>query len=118
MGQRLVKKKYDGPRLTLRRRQLRKEQTPYEDALWELLRHRPEGQIFRRQHQLGPYIVDFYCAKRRWVIELDGSQHKTPGGRAEDEERDAWLQRLGLKVWRFDNHIPAKKILQILFPAE
>jgi very-short-patch-repair endonuclease len=58
-------------------RQLRKEMTPAEQILWDRLRGRRfQGLKFRRQHPLGRFIVDFYCAEHRLVIELDGGIHR------------------------------------------
>ena len=56
-----------------------------------------------RQKTMGNYIVDFYCAEARLVIELDGSQHYEEEGRAADERRDAYLNALGLTVVRYSN---------------
>ena len=58
---------------------------------------------FLRQKVLGKYIVDFYCAQAKLVIELDGSQHYTEGGKKYDEERTAFLEGYGLKVVRILN---------------
>ena len=57
----------------------------------------------RRQKVFGPYIVDFYCAEAKLVIELDGSQHYQPQGQAKDRMRDRYLQSLGLTVLRYSN---------------
>lgn len=85
-----------------RARQLRKEQTPAEQKLWRALRSRNlEGFKFRRQHPIDRFIVDFYCAEVRLVIEVDGDVH------AAQEEYDAtrteWLQTAGCTVMRFQN---------------
>jgi very-short-patch-repair endonuclease len=70
--------------------------------LWGLLRNRKLGGAkFRRQHPIGPFIVDFCCASARLVVELDGSHH---GRRPlEDSERDRVLGALGYFVLRFEN---------------
>jgi very-short-patch-repair endonuclease len=61
-----------------RRRALRGRATDAERLLWRLLQARQLlGLKFRRQHPVGPYIVDFYCADRRLAVELDGGQHFT-----------------------------------------
>ena len=71
-----------------------------EALLWRLLRDRRlNGLKFRRQVVFGPYIVDFVCIKCRLVVEADGPFHD-PGA---DAERDAWLDRKGLRVLRFTN---------------
>jgi very-short-patch-repair endonuclease len=88
----------------VRRRTLRRESTDAERALWSLLRSRRlEGLKFRRQHSAGPYILDFYSAAARLVVEVDGSQHYTPEGRASDAARSAYLQALGLRLIRVTN---------------
>ena len=82
---------------------LRKNQTKEEAKLWyQFLRKYPLQ--FRRQFQFGDYIVDFYCAKAKLVVELDGSQHYDPRIAAYDNERTAYLQSLGLKVLRYGNN--------------
>ena len=82
--------------------QLRKNATKEEKMLWyQYLRHYPVP--FRRQCPLGQYIVDFYCAKARLVVELDGSQHFDPDGLEKDHKRTVYLENLGLKVVRFSN---------------
>ena len=83
--------------------QLRRKMTPQERHLWyDYLRTCPAQ--FRRQKQFGYYIVDFYCARHRLVIEIDGSQHYEPEQAARDEARTAYLNSLGLRVLRFSNH--------------
>ena len=59
--------------------------------------------VFRRQKQFGNYIADFYCAKARLIVEIDGSQHYEEADRAYDQERDTYLTGLGLKVLRYSN---------------
>lgn len=113
MAPRMAAKSYAGKPLVERARRLRKEQTPWEAALWERLRaHRLDGLHFRRQHQLGRYIADFYCAELKLVIELDGAQHERPAAQAYDQERDHILQSLGLQILRFKNQTPIPSILQ------
>ena len=86
------------------RRLLRRNGTAAEQALWRLLRSRQlEGSKFRRQHSAGPYILDFYCAACRLAVEVEGSQHYTPQGLADDAERTAYLAALGMRVLRFTN---------------
>ena len=58
---------------------------------------------FQRQKAIGRYIADFYCAKARLVIELDGSGHYEPGQELYDKERTAYLERMGLYILRFTN---------------
>jgi very-short-patch-repair endonuclease len=70
--------------------------------LWLLLRHRPDGLKFRKQHPLGPYTLDFYCPAVKLVIEIDGDSHGMGDNPARDRRRDAWLREQGLRVLRFD----------------
>ncbi len=84
-------------------RALRKNPTESERALWKHLRLRQlGGWKFRRQHPLGPYIVDFVCLEKRLVIELDGGQHSEQT--LYDTERTAWLETQGFQVLRFWNN--------------
>jgi adenine-specific DNA-methyltransferase len=82
-------------------RRLRKESSPPEQLLWARLRHRQLGAKFRRQHQLGPYIADFYCREAGLVVEVDGETHFTAQAIAHDCTRDAWMEQLSLTVRRF-----------------
>jgi len=83
-------------------RDLRRQETPAEEILWELLRDRRFLEFkFRRQHQIGDYIADFYCHEQQLVIELDGGIHQTQ--EAKDAKRDAYMQSLGLTVLRIPN---------------
>jgi very-short-patch-repair endonuclease len=85
-----------------RRRALRTATTDAEAALWKHLRaKRFAGFKFRRQHPCGPYILDFYCARRNLAIELDGGQHHDLGAQRYDERRTADLAQLGVTVLRF-----------------
>jgi very-short-patch-repair endonuclease len=87
-----------------RRRALRQRATNAEKVLWDLLRARQfVGLKFRRQHSVGPYIVDFYCAASRVAVELDGGQHFTMEGQVYDERRSAYLASHGIRVLRFSN---------------
>ena len=80
---------------------LRKNMTDAEQLLWRRLRaYRLGGQKFRRQHPIGPYIVDFVHLGAKLVIEADGSQHAES---VSDRERDAWLVARGYRVMRFWN---------------
>jgi very-short-patch-repair endonuclease len=84
-----------------RTRRLRYEQTDAERRLWMRLRRHQLGVQFRRQHPVGPYIVDFCCVERMLVVELDGGQHEDQ--RARDAERSRWLGAKGFRVLRFSD---------------
>jgi type I restriction enzyme M protein len=88
----------------VRRRELRGRATDAERLLWRVLRMRQfVGLKFRRQHSVGHYIVDFYCADRQLAVELDGGQHFTVEGLAYDRRRTAYLAARGIRVLRFTN---------------
>ena len=92
--------------LVERARELRKKQTPAEDVLWELLRARRfRGLKFRRQHQFGDYLTDFYCHEAKLVVETDGEIHSTAAVQKKDHKRDTYLKSLGLEVLRFPNEL-------------
>jgi len=83
-------------------RDLRKNMTEAEAALWWRLRKRQLNNCqFYRQRIIGNYIVDFYCPGRKLVIEIDGSQHYSEPGKGKDKSRDNHLTDLGLNVLRF-----------------
>ena len=84
-------------------RQLRREMTKEERRLWyDFLRTYPVR--FLRQRVIGNYIVDFYCAQAKLVIELDGSQHYEADAAQKDAERTTFLEQYGLRVLRFANN--------------
>ena len=83
-------------------RQLRRDMTDAERRLWQRVRMRQMmGARFRRQHPLGPYIVDFACLAERLVIELDGGQHFES---LYDRRRDSAIAAMGFRVLRFWNN--------------
>ena len=84
----------------LRARRLRRSMRLPEGLLWQALRTRPEGLKFRRQHPLGPFIADFYCASAKMVIEVDGAMHGIEGRAASDFRRDARISEQGLRIVR------------------
>ncbi len=85
----------------LRARELRRSMTPPERRLWQVLRTRPEGLKFRKQHPLGLCTADFYCASAKLVIEVDGDGHDMGDHPGRDLRRDQWLRAQGLRVIRF-----------------
>ena len=85
-----------------RAREFRKNPTLAEQTLWQYLKARKlAGLKFRRQHAVGPFIVDFYCHALQLVIEVDGEVHKQQ--QEYDEQREIWLREQGLRVLRFSN---------------
>ena len=81
---------------------LRKNMTPWEKKLWyQFLRNYP--MRFQRQKAIGNYIADFYCAKARLIIELDGGEHYTPEQIEKDKIRTTKLENMNLAVFRILN---------------
>ena len=90
---------------TGRARGLRKNHTDAESWLWQNLRRSQiNGHRFRRQHPIGPYIIDFYCDAKRLAIELDGGQHSTHTAIQYDLRRTQHLEGQGIRVIRFWNN--------------
>ena len=95
---------FDFAGLAQRAREMRKKKYFAEEVLWQALRNRQLcGAKFRRQHQFGNYICDFYCNDAGLVVECDGESHDTPESIRHDAKRDAYLLSQGLRVLRFKN---------------
>jgi len=78
--------------------------TPAEARLWTILKNsKLDGRKFRRQHSVGKYILDFYCASEKLAIELDGAGHYTGRGIENDRERTSFIEQFGINVIRFEN---------------
>ncbi len=103
-------------------RELRKNQTPVEVKLWNLLRNRRlSGSKFLRQHPIvvekhndrtGFYIADFYCSEKKLIIELDGLIHAFQFDY--DKARDVIMNELGLTVLRITNDEVEKSVFGVL----
>ena len=65
-----------------------------------MLRQRPNGCKFRRQHPIGPYILDFFCDAVSLAVEVDGPSHSQAAQAAHDARRTSWLGRQGISVLR------------------
>ncbi|MFD1034760.1 endonuclease domain-containing protein [Sphingomonas hankookensis] len=78
-----------------------------EVLLWQRLRLESHGLKFRRQHPILTYILDFYCARARLAIEIDGEAHDRGDRPARDAKRDAAITAHGLTILR----IPARDLL-------
>ena len=90
--------------LLLRSRELRNNMTDTEKALWSRLRGKQlKGYQFYRQKIIGNYIVDFYCAKAKLVVEVDGAQHYSEEMLEADKQREDYLRENALTVIRFSN---------------
>jgi very-short-patch-repair endonuclease len=98
----MAKRKYASRQMVERARDLRQSETTPEELLWLALRNGQVGGLkFRRQHPIGPYVVDFFCHSSRLVVEIDGMSH------AEKAEHDAartqYLESQNLQVLRVTN---------------
>lgn len=91
------------PQLVERAKELRKNMTPAEKLLWNHYLRKFRYRVLR-QRPIDNFIVDFYCAELRLVIEIDGDSHFTNDGKIYDLERTAKLEGYGLKVIRFTNN--------------
>jgi len=90
------------PQVQQRARELRQQMTPAEKLLWAHLRNKQlNGLKFRRQHPLGPFIADFYCAACRLVVEVDGDIHDLQP--EQDAARTEQFEQYGYRVIRFRN---------------
>lgn len=86
------------------RRALRTQGTPSEATLWKALRNKGlDGRKFRRQHSVGPYVLDLYCPAERLCVELDGASHENPHTSANDIHRDEFLAASLIRVLRIQN---------------
>jgi len=108
-----------GREILERARLLRTSMTPSENILWQHIRKKNlSGIIFRRQHPIGQFIVDFYCHEARLVIEIDGEIHSRTENIEHDENRTFELKKLGLKVIRFNNEEIENSINNVLETLE
>ena len=83
-------------------RGLRRKMTLPEVILWQLLRQRPAGLKFRRQHPSGRFVIDFFCSDARLAIEIDGDAHSRGNRPQRDAARDAWFREAGIETLRLD----------------
>ena len=95
------------PRNVGKARQLRQQMSLPEVLIWQELRKQP-GVKSRRQHPLGPYVLDFYCAAAKLCVEIDGIAHDMGSAPTRDVTRDEWLREQGVTVLR----IPVREVLQ------
>jgi len=95
---------YNSKRLSARRLELRRNLTTAEAALWKRLQRRQlAGRKFRRQHGVGPYILDFFCPESSLAVELDGAAHDNATAQTRDRRREEFLRQARIQVLRFEN---------------
>jgi very-short-patch-repair endonuclease len=97
------KERYIYPPLLQRAREMRHPLTPAEAKVWARVRNSQFGYKIRRQHPIGHFVADFYCAQAKLVIEIDGDSHAQPDQAEYDAARTEWLEARGFRVIRFQN---------------
>jgi adenine-specific DNA-methyltransferase len=95
-------------------RELRRSSTHSEDLLWESLRNRRLGRGFRRQHVLGPYVVDFYCPELRLAVEVDGLIHRGREVQAYDRFRQEMIEQCDIAFLRLPNEEVERGLDEVL----
>ena len=89
-----------------KRQQLRRNMTKAEFLLWQKLKGKQlEGVKFRSQYGVGQFVVDFYCTELKLAIEIDGESHFQDGAQEYDQERQAFIESVGIRFLRFTNKI-------------
>lgn len=95
-------KRISHQQMHIRARDLRNQATPAERKLWQFLSGKKFNNLkFRRQHVIGPFIVDFYCSEKKIIIEVDGGTHID--NHIYDKEREKYLESKGYRILRFLN---------------
>ncbi|MFM7192660.1 MAG: DUF559 domain-containing protein, partial [Microcystaceae cyanobacterium] len=96
-------------------RDLRRSSTPTEAILWQALRNRQLNNAkFRRQHPIGPFVVDFYCHEAGLIVEVDGSIHDLPEQKTLDQQRQELLESLGLRFLRISSRAIETNLAEVL----
>jgi cyclase len=95
-------------------KKLRENMTAAELRLWERLAKNQLGVRFKPQHPVSNFIVDFYCHKAKFIIEVDGETHFSEESLKQDQSRTDELEQLGLKIIRFTNEQIFKDIAGVL----
>lgn len=96
-------------------KRLRRRLNRPETLLWaELRANRLDGLHMRRQHPIGAYVLDFFCASVKLAIEVDGGAHDMPGRRERDADRGAWLAARGVRTLRVPAHVVENDIDRVL----
>jgi len=96
-------------------RAFRRASTASENILWQNLRRHSLGIRFRRQHPIGPYILDFFCYKVKLCVELDGDVHKAPLASVKDSIRTSYLNRQHITVLRYSNDVVYRNLDGVIY---
>ena len=105
-----MKKLHNLPDKKALRQKLRHSATPAEKLLWKNLKNSGAGAKFRRQHGVGPYVLDFYCPEHKLAIEIEGGVHDDVLRSDYDAQRQEWLESQGIRVLCFKN----RELLELL----
>ena len=98
------------------RKKLRRNLTPAEAFLWKFLKSKQlNGRRFVKQHSIGKYVVDFYCASEQLIVELDGQVHMNATANEYDQKRTEYLEDLGYRVIRFENKMVFEHLESVLY---
>jgi very-short-patch-repair endonuclease len=90
---------------------LRRKLSLPEGLLWRAIRGRKlDGLHFRRQHPIGPYVLDFYCDRAKLAVEVDGQSHGFGDRPGRDERRDAWLADKGIRTLRLSAELVLRDV--------
>ena len=112
-------KVFNRPSEKAKRQRLRSEMPRAENLLWSKLRGKQlAGLRFRRQHGIGPYVVDFYCPEVRLAVEVDGDSHFGDGAEKRDQRRQAYVESFGILFMRCTNGDVYKNIEGVLEEIE
>ena len=111
----LVRGVADGGKVEFAREQ-RRAPTQSEERLWQYLRGGGLGVRFRRQHPIGGYVLDFYCARAHLAVEVDGPVHEEQ--EEYDQQRDAWLSEQGIRVLRVSDDEVRDDIVSVVGEIE
>ena len=123
-GDRAASRRGGGGSRSLRRpevyraRKLRREMSLPEVVLWNAVRRKQLGFSVRKQHPIGPYIADFYCAAERLAIEIDGEDHNRGSRPTKDDKRDIYMQDKGYSVMRIAASDVLNDLEQVLVSIE
>ncbi len=99
-----------------KRRYLRNNMTESEEVLWDAIKQDALGVRFRRQFSIGHYIVDFYCPRKKLVIETDGGVHSSQ--KEYDEIRNKFMKDFNIKVLRFRNDQIKNSLNEVIVQIE
>jgi len=98
-----------------RRKKLRESITPTKDALWKYLQEKQfKGRLFRRQHRIKNFVVDFYCATEKLIVELNAEVHLDLAQQNYEEERIYNIEKLGFTVVHIENELVFESIEEVL----